>query len=92
MRIRRDTFNQILVKIRDQIELTPTNLNPFPTSPDRQIALTTYQLATGCSYATLSDVFGVSVSSASMFFNKICRVIVANIYDALHDLVPFVHI
>ena len=26
-----------------------------------------YGLATGCSYATLSDVFGVSASSASMF-------------------------
>ena len=81
MRIRRDTFNQILVKIRDQIELTPTNLNPFPTSPDRQLALIIYRLAPGCSYATLSDVFGVSVSSASMFTNKVWTVIVANIYD-----------
>ena len=82
IRIRRNTLNQILVKIRDQIEVTPTNLNPFPTSPDRQLALTIYRLATGCSYATLCDVFGVSVSSAIIFFNKICRVIVANIYDA----------
>ena len=81
MRIRRDTINQILVQVRDQIELTPTNLNPFPATPDRQLALTIYLLATGCSYATLSDVFGVSVSSASMFFNKICRVFVSNIYD-----------
>ena len=81
MRIRRESLNQILVKIRDQIELTPTNLNPFPTSPDRQLALTIYRLATACSYTTRSDVFGVSVSSASMFFNKICRVILANIYD-----------
>ena len=81
MRIRRDTFNQILVKIRDQIELTPTNLNPFPKSPDRQLALIIYRLATSCSYATLSDVFGVSVSSASMFSNKVWTVIVANIYD-----------
>ena len=59
MGIRRDTFNQILVKIRDQIELTPTNLNPSPTSPDRQLALTIYRLATGCSHAISSDVFGV---------------------------------
>ena len=65
----------------DQIELTPTNLNSFPTSSDRQLALTINRLATGCSYATLPDVFGVSVSAASMFFNKICRVIVTNIYD-----------
>ena len=81
MRIRRDTFNQILVKIRDRIELTPTNINLFPTSPDRPLALIIYRLATGCSYATPLDVFGVSVSSATMFFNKICKVIVANLYD-----------
>ena len=52
----KDTFNQILLKIREQIELTPTNLNPFPKSHYRQLALTTYRLATGCSYAILSDV------------------------------------
>ena len=81
MRIRRDTFNQILVKIRDQIELTPTNLIQFPISPERQLALTMYRLATGCSYATLSGVFEVSVSSAGMFFYKICKVVVADLYD-----------
>ena len=39
-------------------------------------------LATICFYATLqlANVFGI-FSSASMFFNKICRVIAANIYD-----------
>ena len=52
MRIRHDTFNQILVKIRDQIELTP-NLIPLPTSSDRQLTLTVSRLATGCSYATV---------------------------------------
>lgn len=81
MRIQRETFNQILFTIRDQIELQPTNINPFPTSPDRQLALTIYRLSTGCSFAIISDVFGVSVSSASIFFNKVCRVIVAKLYD-----------
>ena len=81
MRIRRDKFDQILVKTRDQKELTPTNLNTFPTSPNRQLPLTIYRLATGCFYATLSDVFGVSLSFASIFLNKIYKVIVANLYD-----------
>ena len=66
----RDTLNQILVKIRGKTELTPANLNPFPTTLDRQLSLTIYQLATGCSYVTLSDVFGVFVSSTSMFSIK----------------------
>ena len=75
MRIRRGWFNQILVTIRSQHPLTDDSL------------LTVYRLAAGCSYATLSDVLGVSVSSASMFFNKICRVIVANINDT-HGTLP----
>ena len=81
MRLKRETFNTLLEKISPQIELTPTNLKPNPTSTHRQLALTIYRLATGCSFSTLEDLFGVSVSSASTFFNKVCRVIVANIYD-----------
>ena len=67
---RKREYDTILVKISDQIELTPTNLSPLPISSDRQRAFTIYRLATGYSYATLSDVFGVSVSSASMFSIK----------------------
>ena len=81
MRINRATFNFILDGIYEDIILTPTNLKPNPTSPDRQLALTIYRLATGCTYSTLSDLFGVSVSAASKFFNKICRLMVVSLYD-----------
>ena len=81
MRINRTTFNFILDGIYEDIILTPTNLKPNPTSPDRQLALTIYRLATGCTYSTLSDLFGVSVSAASKFFNKICRLMVVSLYD-----------
>ena len=37
MSIRHDTFSQILGKIIDQTELTPTNLSSLPTSPDRNL-------------------------------------------------------
>ena len=68
MRINRATCNFILDGIYEDIILTPTNLKPNPTSPDRQLALTIYRLATGCTYSTLSDLFGVSVSAVSKFF------------------------
>ena len=43
MRINRTTFNFILDEyIYEDIILTPTNLKPNPTSPDRQFALTIY--------------------------------------------------
>ena len=81
MRINRATCNFILDGIYEDIILTPTNLKPNPTSPDRQLALTIYRLATGCTYSTLPDLFGVSVSAASKFFNKICRLMVISLYD-----------
>ena len=81
MRINRTTFNFILDGIYEDIILTPTNLKPNPTSPDRQLALTIYRLSTVCTYSTLSDLFGVSVSAASMFLNKICGLMVASLYD-----------
>ena len=80
MRINRATCNFILDGIYEDIILTPTNLKPNPTSPDRQLVLTIYRLATGRTYSTLADLFGMSVS-ASKFFNKICRLMVVSLYD-----------
>ena len=81
MRINRTTFNFIFDGIYEDIILTSTNLKQNPTSPDRQLALTIYRMGIGCTYSTLSDLFGVSVSAASTFFNKICRLMVVSLYD-----------
>ena len=70
IRIDRTAFNFILDGIYKDLILTPTNLKRNPTSPDRQLALTIYRLATDCTYSTLSDFYGVSVSAASKFFNN----------------------
>ena len=64
------TFNFILDGIYEDTILNPTNLKPNPISPDQQLALTIYEVATGCTYSSLSDLFGVSVSAASNFLNK----------------------
>ena len=80
MRINRTTFNFILDEIYEDIILIPTNLKPNPTPPDRQFVLTIYWLATSYTYSTLSDLFGVSVSVASKFLNKICRLMVVSLY------------
>ena len=81
IRTNRETFNFVLNEIHDDIVMSPTNLKPFPTPPDRQLAMTLYRFATGCTYSALSDLFGVSVSAANKFFNKVCRVLVAKLYD-----------
>ena len=81
MRINRGTFSFILDGIYEEIISTTTNLKPNLTFPDWQLALTIYRLATGCTYSTLPDLFGVSVSAASKFFNKICRLMVVSLYN-----------
>ena len=81
IRIYRETFSFMLNEIRDDTVMSPTNLKPFPTSPDRQLAMTLYRFATGCTHSTLSDLLGVSVSAANKFFNKVCRVLVTKLYD-----------
>ena len=81
MQINGTTFNFIFDGIYEDIILTPRNLKPNPTYPDQQLALTIYQMATGCTYSTLSDLLGVSVSAASKIFNKICQLMVLSLYD-----------
>ena len=68
MPLERQIFDHILNDTRDNLQLTPTKLKPNPTTPDRPLALTIYRLGTGCTYSTISDVFGVSVPSTGNFF------------------------
>ena len=69
LRIKRETFEYIIGEIRLDIQKEPTNFKSNPTSVDRQLAITLYRLAHGCSFSTLSDLFGVSISLASETFN-----------------------
>ena len=81
IRINRETFNFVLNEIHDDTVMSPTNLKPFLTSPDRQLAMNLYRFATGCTYSTLPDLFRVSASAANKFLNKVCRVLVTKLYD-----------
>ena len=47
----------------------------------RQLALTLYRLAHGCSFLVVADVFGVSRAVASETFNHVCRLLVSIFYD-----------
>ena len=81
LRVTRETFNIILDHIREDIKKQPTNLKPFPTTPEQQLGLTLYRLAHGCSFSTVTDLFGVSISLAGQTFYKVTRALVARMYD-----------
>ena len=40
-----------------------------------------YRLEHGCSFSTVADLFGVSISLAGQTFIKVTRVLVARMYD-----------
>ena len=44
--------------------------------------MTLYRLAHGCSFSTVGDLFGVSISLAAQTFNKIMRLLVVKMYDS----------
>ena len=52
-----------------------------PVSPERQLGLTLYRLAHGCSYNTAGDLFGVASCTACKIFNEVIRLIVLVFYD-----------
>ena len=80
-RINKETFDFVLNIIRQFIEKTPTNLVPNPIEPDRQLGLTLYRLAHGCSFVVMSDLFGVSKSLATKTFNHVVRELVVHLYN-----------
>ena len=81
MRINRTTFNLLLNSLWDELVITPTNVMPKATSPERQLAASLYRLAPGVTYTVLEDVFGISKDSGCVFFNKVIRLIVTYFYN-----------
>ena len=72
----RDTFEYILNELSPLITKVPTNLQPNPIEPHRQLGLTLYRLAHGCDFQVIEDVFGVSKALGAQTFNKVIRVMI----------------
>ena len=69
----------ILNKVEPHLTKKETNLNQHPISVSRQLGLTLYQNGHGASFITLSQLFGVSISLASVTINKVCPVLVVTL-------------
>ena len=80
-RLTKDNFNIILNRIEASIVKTPTNLVPEPIEPNRQLGLTTYKLAHGCTFTVIGNVFRISESLATQTFNHVVRELVVNLFD-----------
>lgn len=80
LRINRETFEFILKRIEPHIYKEPTHMVPNPIETHRQLGLTIYRMAHGCSFKVLKDVFGVSQSLCTETFNKVIKVLVSTLY------------
>ena len=76
VRINRDIFEYILEEIRPDIIKTPTNFEPHPIEPHRQLGLTLYRLAHACEFQVIEDVLGISKSLGVATFNKVIRAMI----------------
>ena len=81
MRINRETFDFILERIAHLIHKKPTYMSPNPIEDHRQLGLTIYRLAHGCSFKVIMDIFGVSQSLATETFNNVIKCLVLTLYD-----------
>ena len=59
----------------------PTKMIPNPIEEHKQLALTIYRLAHGCSIKVIKDLFGVSQSLRKECFNKVIKMTVHCLYD-----------
>lgn len=74
LRINQAIFQFILGEVRDKLIKEPTL---FKLSPDTQLAICLNQLAHGCTYSTVGDLFGVAESTAGVIFNQVCKILVS---------------
>jgi hypothetical protein len=80
LRVNRETFDDILESMRELLVKETTKFKE-PVSPERQLGLTLYRLAHGCSYITVGDLFGIAPCTACKIFNEVVRLIVFVLYD-----------
>ena len=79
-RLAKDKFNIILNRIEASIVKTPTDLVLEPIEPNRQLGLTIYKLAHGCTFTVIGNVFGISESLATQTFNHVVKELVVNLF------------
>ena len=80
LRVSRETFELMLQKIEIDFVKEPTNMVPLLIEPYRQLCITLYQCAHGCTFSRVADLFGVSMSLAEQVFATFLRELIRNFF------------
>ena len=70
----------MLQRIGIYVVKEPTNMVLFPTEPHRQLGITLYRCAHGCTFSTVADLFGVLTSLAEQVFASVSRKLIRNLF------------
>ena len=65
--------NTILICFHIYLQLARSSLQPIPT--EKRVAITVWRLATGCSYRTIQELFGVGRSTACSIVEEVTTAI-----------------
>ena len=80
LRVSRETFELMLQRIEIYVVKEPTNMVLFPTEPHRQLGITLYRCAHGCTFSTVVDLFRLSMSLADQVFASVSRDLIRNLF------------
>ena len=70
----------MLQRIEIYIVKAPTNMVLFPIEPHRQLGITLYRCADGCTFSVVADLFEVSMSLAEQVFASVSRGLIRNLF------------
>ena len=56
-------------------------MKPHPTPPVTQLAMCLYQLAHGCTFLTVRDLFGLAAPTAYCIFQDVFKALVKNLHE-----------
>ena len=85
----KDTFNNILGRIRHDLERKTVNEDPI--SPECRLGICLYRLARGDDYYTISEMAGLGVSTIHGIVSQVCQSIVENLWkEFVASLMPVV--
>ena len=74
------TFTILCDELRPYIERQTTHLREA-VSVEQRVAVTIWKLATNCEYRTLSNLFGLGISTVSSIVTETCQVIAEKLLD-----------
>ena len=78
--VSREMLELMLKRLEIYIVKEPTNMVPFSIESHRELGITLYRWAHGCTFSTVADLFGVLISLAEQVFASVSKDLIRNLF------------